>query len=119
MTYDRIGATYNHTRRPDRRIGAKIHKALSATGTVINVGAGTGSYEPLQTVLAVEPSAVMIAQRPAGSALVLQARADSLPIADVRLMRRCALLTVHRWTNLEAGVTELLRAARQRVVVLT
>ncbi|MEU1618658.1 methyltransferase domain-containing protein [Streptomyces sp. NPDC005722] len=118
-TYDRIGATYHHTRRPDRRIDAEIHGALGDAGTVINVGAGTGSYEPPRTVLAVEPSAVMIAQRPAGSARVLRARAESLPIADDAADAAMALLTVHHWTNLEAGVRELLRVARRRVVVLT
>ncbi|MFL5994486.1 MAG: methyltransferase domain-containing protein [Streptomyces sp.] len=118
-TYDRIGATYNHTRRPDHRIGVKIHEALGDAGTVINVGAGTGSYEPPQTVLAVEPSAVMIAQRPAGSARALQASAESIPIADDSADAAMALLTVHHWTNLEAGVGELLRIARQRVVIFT
>lgn len=77
-TYDGIGVTYSHTRRPDPRIAAEIHRALGDAATVINVGAGTGSYEPPQTVLAVEPSSVMIAQRPAGSARALQASAESI-----------------------------------------
>jgi len=67
-SYDRIGTTYASTRRPDPRIQAAIWDALGDAETVVNVGAGSGSYEPPQTVLAVEPSAVMIAQRPAGSA---------------------------------------------------
>ncbi|MFJ9250684.1 methyltransferase domain-containing protein [Streptomyces sp. NPDC101776] len=118
-TYDRIGATYNHTRRPDHRLAVKIHEALGDVGTVINVGAGAGSYEPPQTMLAVEPSAVMIAQRPAGSARALQASAESIPIADDSADAAMALLTVHHWTNLEAGIKELLRIARQRVVIFT
>ncbi|MFI1868648.1 methyltransferase domain-containing protein [Streptomyces jumonjinensis] len=118
-TYDRIGATYNHTRRPDRRIAVEIHEALGDAGTVINVGAGAGSYEPPQTVLAVEPSAVMIAQRPAGSARALQASAESIPIADDSADAAMALLTVHHWTNLEAGIGELLRISRQHVVIFT
>ncbi|MFF4248953.1 class I SAM-dependent methyltransferase [Streptomyces sp. NPDC001822] len=118
-TYDRIGATYNHTRRPDSRIGVKIHEALGDASTVVNVGAGTGSYEPPQTVLAVEPSAVMIAQRPAGSARALQASAELIPIADDSADAAMALLTVHHWTNLEAGIGELLRIARQRVIIFT
>ncbi|MET8249679.1 methyltransferase domain-containing protein [Streptomyces sp. NPDC005202] len=118
-TYDRIGATYNHTRRPDHRIAVKIHEALGDASTVINVGAGAGSYEPPQTVLAVEPSSVMIAQRPAGSARALQASAESIPIADDSADAVMALLTVHHWTNLEAGIGELLRIARQRVVIFT
>ncbi|MET8183193.1 methyltransferase domain-containing protein [Streptomyces sp. NPDC005336] len=118
-TYDRIGATYNHTRRPDHRIAVKIHEALGDADTVINVGAGAGSYEPPQTMLAVEPSAVMIAQRPAGSARALQASAESIPIADDSADAAMAILTVHHWTDLEAGIGELLRIARQRVVIFT
>ncbi|MEW2398484.1 methyltransferase domain-containing protein [Streptomyces sp. NPDC046862] len=117
--YDRIGVTYNHTRRPDHRIAVKIREALGQAGTVINVGAGAGSYEPPQTVLAVEPSAVMIAQRPAGSARALQASAESIPIADESADAAMAILTVHHWTNLEAGIGEVLRIARQRVVIFT
>ncbi|MEU9367160.1 methyltransferase domain-containing protein [Streptomyces avermitilis] len=118
-TYDRIGATYNHTRRPDPRIAAKIHEALGDAGTLINVGAGAGAYEPPQTVLAVEPSAVMIAQRPAGSARALQASAESIPVADDSADAVMAILTVHHWTNLEAGIGELLRIARRRIVIFT
>jgi hypothetical protein len=80
--YDTIGATYTTTRRPDPRIAAQIHAALGDAETVINVGAGTGSYEPRQTVLAVEPSAVMIAQRPVGTAPAIQAAAESIPLRD-------------------------------------
>ncbi|MEJ8645611.1 methyltransferase domain-containing protein [Streptomyces sp. MS1.HAVA.3] len=86
---------------------------------MINVGAGTGSYEPPQTVLAVEPSSVMIAQRPAGSVPALQASAESIPLADDSADATMALLTVHHWTDLEAGIGELLRIARRRVVIFT
>jgi hypothetical protein len=79
IIYDKIGATYTATRRPDPRIGALITAALGDARSVINVGAGAGSYEPLQTLLAVEPSPVMISQRPTGSAPVVQARAEALP----------------------------------------
>ncbi|WUD78292.1 class I SAM-dependent methyltransferase [Streptomyces sp. NBC_00510] len=118
-TYDHIGATYSHTRRPDPRIAAQIHEALGDAATVINVGAGAGSYEPPATVLAVEPSSLMIAQRPTGFARALQASAESIPIADDSADAVMALLTVHHWTDLEAGIGELLRIARQRVVVFT
>ncbi|MEU0072047.1 methyltransferase domain-containing protein [Streptomyces sp. NPDC006332] len=118
-TYNRIGATYADTRRPDPRIAARIHQALDGATTVINVGAGTGSYEPSHTVLAVEPSSVMIAQRPAGSAPALEASAESIPLADDSADAAMALLTVHHWSDLEAGIGELLRIARQRIVVLT
>ncbi|MET8638747.1 methyltransferase domain-containing protein [Streptomyces sp. NPDC004074] len=117
--YNSIGATYADTRRPDSRIAARIHQALGAAATVINVGAGTGSYEPPQTVLAVEPSSVMTAQRPAGSAPALEASAESIPLADDSADAAMALLTVHHWSDLEAGIGELLRIARQRIVILT
>jgi Methyltransferase domain len=119
ITYDAIGATYATTRAPDPRIGALIGTALGDARSVINVGAGTGSYEPSQTVLAVEPSSVMIRQRPAGAAPVVQARAEALPIADGAAEAAMALLTVHHWANLDAGVAELRRVARRRIVVLT
>jgi SAM-dependent methyltransferase len=119
ITYDAIGATYATTRAPDPRIGALIGTALGDARSVINVGAGTGSYEPSQTVLAVEPSSVMIRQRPAGAAPVVQARAEALPIADGAAEAAMALLTVHHWADLDAGVAELRRVARRRIVVLT
>jgi SAM-dependent methyltransferase len=119
ITYDAIGATYATTRAPDPRIGALIGAALGDARSVINVGAGTGSYEPSQTVLAVEPSSVMIRQRPAGAAPVVQARAEALPIADGAAEAAMALLTVHHWADLDAGVAELRRVARRRIVVLT
>ncbi|MFE9610845.1 methyltransferase domain-containing protein [Streptomyces sp. NPDC006012] len=118
-TYNSIGVTYAHTRRPDPRIAVRIQQALGDAATVINVGAGTGSYEPSQTVLAVEPSSVMIAQRPVGSAPALEASAESIPLADDSADAAMALLTVHHWSDLEAGIGELLRIARQRIVILT
>ena len=117
--YDTIGATYTSTRRPDPRIAAQIHAALGDARNVVNVGAGTGSYEPEQTVLAVEPSAVMIAQRPSGAAPVVRGVAEALPLADGAADAVMALLTVHHWTDLEAGIAELRRVARRRIVLLT
>ncbi|MGV9316754.1 class I SAM-dependent methyltransferase [Streptomyces sp. NPDC003691] len=118
-TYDSIGTTYADTRRPDPAIAARIHQALGNAASVVNVGAGAGSYEPARTVLAVEPSAVMIAQRPAGSARALQASAEAIPLADGSADAVMALLTVHHWGDLEAGIGEMRRIARQRIVVLT
>lgn len=118
-TYDSIGATYADTRRPDPRIAARIHQALDGATTVINVGAGTGSYEPPGTLWAVEPSAVMIAQRPDGSARALEASAESIPLPDDSTDAVMALLTVHHWSDLEAGIGELRRIARRRIVVFT
>ncbi|MFE0257714.1 class I SAM-dependent methyltransferase [Streptomyces sp. NPDC059010] len=117
--YDTIGTTYGRTRQPDARITARIHAALGDAADVINVGAGTGSYEPARTVLAVEPSQVMVAQRPPGSAPAVRAVAERLPLPDNAADAVMALLTVHHWSDLAAGVEELLRVARRRVVILT
>lgn len=117
--YDMIGTTYAMARRPDPRIGALIEAALVDARTVVNVGAGTGSYEPSQTVLAVEPSPVMIGQRPSASAPAVRARAEALPLGDNAVDAAMALLTVHHWTDLAAGLAELKRVARRRVVILT
>ncbi|MGO4755477.1 methyltransferase domain-containing protein, partial [Streptomyces sp. 2MCAF27] len=92
---------------------------LGSVTDVINVGAGTGSYEPPQTALAVEPSQVMIAQRPPGSAPAVQAVAERLPLRNNAADAVMALLTVHHWTDLAAGIDELRRVARRRIVVLT
>jgi SAM-dependent methyltransferase len=119
VLYDAIGTTYTTTRRPDPRIGALIARALGDARSVINVGAGAGSYEPPQTVLGIDPSPVMIGQRPPGSAPVVQARAEALPLADHCADAAMALLTVHHWSDLAAGIAELRRIARRRVVILT
>ncbi|MGI5155169.1 class I SAM-dependent methyltransferase [Microbispora sp. CA-102843] len=117
--YNEIGRTYSAARRPDLRLAAQITAALGDAATVVNVGAGTGSYEPPATLLAVEPSTVMIAQRPPGSAPVVRARAEALPLADGVADAAMAILTVHHWTDLAAGIAELRRVARRRVVILT
>jgi SAM-dependent methyltransferase len=116
--YDRIGATYSTTRRPDPRVRAAIWSALGGAGTVINVGAGTGSYEGPETVLAVEPSQVMIDQRPPGAAPAVAAGAEHLPVPDGFADAAMALLTVHHWSDVAAGIAELRRVAR-RIVILT
>lgn len=116
--YDEIGRTYASTRRPDPRIEAAVRAALGDARTVVNVGAGTGSYEPPQTVLAVEPSAAMIAQRPEGAAPAVQAAAEHLPLPDGAYDAALAILTIHHWADPALGVSELRRVAR-RVVVLT
>ena len=116
--YDRIGVTYSSTRRPDPRIRDAIWSALGGAATVINVGAGAGSYEPPGTVLAVEPSQVMIDQRPPRSAPAVAAGAESLPVPDGFADAAMALLTVHHWSDVPAGIAELRRVAR-RIVILT
>jgi SAM-dependent methyltransferase len=118
--YDRIGTRYAATRASDPRIAALIERALGDAAEVVNVGAGTGSYEPAgRRVTAVEPSAAMIAQRPAGSAPVVQARAEALPFADASFDAAMATLTLHHWSDWRAGVAEMRRVGRGRIVILT
>lgn len=117
--YDAIGATYTVTRRTDPRIAAQIWAALGDARTVLNVGAGTGSYEPPdREVLAVEPSAVMRGQRPPDAAPCLAATAESLPFEDQSFDAAMAVATIHHWPDPIAGLREMQRVAR-RVVVFT
>ena len=117
--YDTIGATYSVTRRTEPRIAAQLWTALGDARTVLNVGAGTGSYEPPdRAVTAVEPSAVMRAQRPAGAARCVVATAERLPFKDQSFDAAMAFGTVHHWQDPIAGVLEMRRVAR-RVVVFT
>jgi SAM-dependent methyltransferase len=116
--YDTIGVTYTETRRADPRIEAAIRRALRGARSVVNVGAGAGSYEPPETVLAVEPSEVMIAQRRAGRAPAVQTTAEAIPLADGAVDAALAVLTIHHWPDLAAGFAEMRRVAR-RIVVLT
>lgn len=118
--YDTIGRGYSALRRPDPRIAAAIDAALGDVASVVNVGAGTGSYEPRdRSVIAVEPSEVMIRQRPSGSAPCRQGMAEALPLESASVDAAMAILTVHHWPDLERGLREMARAARRRVVVLT
>jgi SAM-dependent methyltransferase len=117
--YDQAGRTYSRTRRTDPRIAAQIERALGGCTSVANIGAGTGSYEPSQTVVAVEPSRVMIAQRSPNTAPAVQGTAEQLPIRTDAVDAALAVLTVHHWTDLERGVAEMVRIARRRVVILT
>ncbi|WP_248496830.1 methyltransferase domain-containing protein [Streptomyces sp. PLM4] len=117
--YDAIGGAYLATRRTEPRFAVQIGQALGDARTVVNVGAGTGSYEPVgREVTAVEPSAVMRAQRPAGSAPCVAAAAERLPFADHAFDVAMAVSTVHHWEDPMAGLREMRRVAR-RVVVLT
>ena len=117
--YDTIGATYTATRRTEPRIAARVWAALGNARTVVNVGAGTGSYEPAdRDVIAVEPSTLMRAQRPAGAAPCVAAIAESLPFKDQSFDAAMAFSTVHHWQDPIAGLREMRRVAR-RVVVFT
>ncbi|USG61119.1 class I SAM-dependent methyltransferase [Sneathiella marina] len=118
--YDTIGLNYARLRQPDARISRKIDDALGAAQTVLNVGAGAGSYEPEnRQVTAVEPSAEMIAQRPLSTASVFQASAEDLPFGDNSFDAAMAVLTIHHWSDKEKGVREMRRVARGRIVFLT
>ena len=111
---------YAKQRRQDPRIAARIEAALANAETVLNVGAGAGSYEPgRRKVVAIEPSAAMIAQRPAGSAPVVVASAEELPFDDGSFDAAIAVLTVHHWRDQTRGLREMRRVARGPVVILT
>ena len=115
--YDKIGGTYGGQRRTDPRIAAGIWAALGGARTVLNVGAGTGSYEPPdRQVTAVEPSATMRAQRPASAAPCVAARAEALPFADKSFDVAMAVLSDHHWEDPIAGLREMRRVARRAVV---
>ena len=115
--YDDIGRSYSRTRRADPRIAAQILDGLGAARTVVNVGAGTGSYEPDDRhVVAVEPSAEMIRQRPRGAAPAVRAVAEALPFADRAFDAALAVLTVHHWRDRDRGLRELRRVAGRQVV---
>ncbi len=117
--YDRIGIGYAEHRRGDPRLAARIDAALGDARTVVNIGAGAGSYEPSgREVTAVEPSAEMISQRPAGSAPVIQASAESLPFGDDSFDAAMAVLTAHHWADLSAGLREMQRVTRRRIVMV-
>lgn len=118
--YDRIGDGYARTRRPDPRIARRIRAALGPATHVVNVGAGVGSYEPEDTaVVSVEPSVLMISQRPAWAAPTVRAVAESLPFPDGCFDGGMAVLTVHHWVDPAGGLAELRRVVRGPIAVLT
>jgi SAM-dependent methyltransferase len=118
-TYDELGRDYAGVRRADPRIAARIEAALGNARSVLNVGAGTGSYEPTdREVTAIEPSAEMIGQRPERSAPVIQASAESLPFEDDGFDAAMAIISDHHWSDRTAGLREMLRVARHRVLIL-
>jgi SAM-dependent methyltransferase len=119
LLYDSIGKRYTDVRREDPRLAARIRAALGGARTVVNVGAGTGSYEPADLeVVAVEPSETMIAQRPEGAAPVIRAFAEELPFEDGSFDAAMAVLTDHHWSDHVRGLAEMRRVAK-RVVLFT
>ncbi len=118
--YDTIGTTYSRRRATDPRIASAIEQALQGCASVLNVGAGTGSYEPRGfDVIGVEPSWTMIRQRTGAAAPVVQGRAEALPFSDRSFHSVLAVLTVHHWTDQNRGFAECARVARDRVVFFT
>ncbi len=117
--YDEIGRSYTATRREDPRLAAAIWAALGDAQSILNVGAGAGAYEPKdREVLALDPSEVMIAQRPEGAAPVMRGSAEAIPLRDGSVDAAMAILSDHHWSDRRAGLVEMRRAARKRVVLL-
>jgi SAM-dependent methyltransferase len=120
VLYDNIGSGYASRRLPDPRIAAALDRVLGGASSVANVGAGTGSCEPLDRfVVAIEPSMTMIRQRPIGCAPALQAQAERLPLLGGCVSVAMAVLTVHHWPGRAQGLRELGRIARDHIVILT
>jgi SAM-dependent methyltransferase len=117
--YDIIGEGYNLHRKTDSAIFSQILTALSGSETVLNIGAGTGCYEPAKCTLAVEPSLKMIAQRSLASAYCVQGVAERLPLADKSFDGSLASLTIHHWSDIAAGLREMSRVTRKRIVIVT
>src|SRR6478735_5233918 len=118
--YGTIGKSYVNYRQPEPRIAAAIDAALGDALTVLNVGAGAGSYEPVdRAVTAVEPSASMRAQRPAHLSSAIDAVAENLPFPDKHFDAAMATFTIHQWSDLGAGLSEMRRVTRGPVVILT
>ena len=117
VVYDDIGKGYAHRRRPDARIARAIERALRSSRPLLNVGAGAGSYEPSPPgVVAIDLSATMLAQRPAGAAPAVRGNAMRLPFADGQFETALAVLTLHHWTDPRRGLEELARVSRRQVL---
>jgi SAM-dependent methyltransferase len=120
VRYDTIGHGYSAHRRADPRIGAAVHQALGDARTVVNVGAGTGSYEQTdRPVIPVEPSTAMTLQRDPALPPAVLGVAESLPLADDTADAAMAIMTMHHWADVDRGLAELVRVARRRIVLLT
>jgi SAM-dependent methyltransferase len=118
--YEQLAHGYATRRRPDPRIAAQLWKAAGSAGPIINVGAGSGSYEPTDvSVIAVEPSEAMVRQRSPDAAPAVRAAAEQLPFGDGEFAAGMAILTVHHWRDVERGLAELRRVVRGRIAVMT
>ena len=123
VNYDALGHDYSNLRKPDPRIAAQIHAALgppTTSRTLINVGAGAGSYEPTDRyVVPIEPFATMRAQRPKHLAPAVRATAENLPFDDNSFDAALASLTIHQWPDKAKGLAELRRVTRGPIVIMT
>ncbi|MEO0437123.1 MAG: class I SAM-dependent methyltransferase [Pseudomonadota bacterium] len=118
--YDSIGQSYNYSRQTDPRLAAVLHQRLERAETILNIGAGAGSYEHNDRyVVAAEPSETMLAQRSSGAAPAVQATAECLPFANNSFDAAMAVLTIHHWSDWRRGVDEALRVANGRLALLT
>jgi SAM-dependent methyltransferase len=118
--YNLGGQGYAQQRRTDPRIAALVHHALGDARTVLNIGAGAGSYEPEDRhVIAIEPAAAMRAQRPRNLAPAINGVAEQLPLDDQSVDASMAMVTVHQWPDAKKGFSELCRVTRENIVVLT
>jgi SAM-dependent methyltransferase len=117
VLYESIGSTYSATRREDPRVRAQVQEALGDAASIVNVGAGTGNYEPIdRRVVAVEPSLAMLGQRAGRTSTVVRGVAEALPFRDGSFDASLAILTIHHWSDVEAGLRELARVSRRQVV---
>lgn len=119
--YDKLGQKYSSYRQTDPRIAAYVFKAFADAKTILNVGAGAGSYEPSDRyVVAIEPSAVMRAQRiKNGKVPAINAKADNLPFDDNSFDASMAMITIHQWSDMNKGLRELRRVTKHQVVIMT
>ncbi|MCK4710947.1 MAG: class I SAM-dependent methyltransferase, partial [Gammaproteobacteria bacterium] len=120
VNYDQLSEPYRNFRTPDKRIAAAIFKHTKDAKNVINVGAGTGAYEPTHCkATAIEPSLKMIAKRQKSGTKLIQGFAENLPFNDNTFDVAMGILTIHHWTDIAKGLNEMLRVAKQRVILLT
>ena len=121
FNYDKLGHTYSGHRQTDPRIAALVHDQLADAKTILNVGAGAGSYEPQDKyVVAVEPSVVMRRQRlTLGKVPAIDAKADQLPFDDKTFDASMAMVTIHHWPDIAKGLRELRRVTRNQVLIMT
>lgn len=120
VLYDKIGKGYSIGRREDPRIASDIFQFLIDADSILNIGAGAGSYEPSgKYLVAIEPSQKMISQRPINAAPVMQAFAESLPCSDKAFTHSMTVLSMHHWADRETAFKEIKRVTKKRFIAVT